>query len=157
SYRQFRASRHYNGTVEQTQRHDLGNFVINNQNIFDVVGSFGLNRQSQLDLDVPLIDSGWSIPLPIGSATTAHGPRAQQRASGLGDVSIVYKRWILDTHSHPDSNFAFGIGLKLPTGKDDVKNDFPDRTTGKILTSQTVDQSIQPGDGGLGFPTSIEA
>jgi hypothetical protein len=156
SYREFRATDHYNGTVRQTQRQALGNFVINQQNIWDAIGSLGLNKQSQITLDIPFINSGWSVPLPVGSATTPHGPRAQQRSIGIGDIEIVYKRWILDTATHRDGNFAFGAGLKLPTGNDDVKNNYPNLTGGDI-SPKSVDQSIQPGDGGWGFPTSLEA
>lgn len=156
-YRGFTADRHYNGTVQQTQRHVIGNFVINRQNIFDLNGNFGITKQASVYIDVPYIHSGWSVPLPIGAlGGPAPGPRAQQNSSGLGDVSLGVKYWTLDTDRHPNENVGLGIGIKLPTGKDDVSTDYPDITGGNIR-QRTVDQSIQPGDGGYGFPASLEA
>lgn len=157
SYRGFTANRHYNGTVEQTQRHAIGNFVINRQNIFNLTGTLGVTKKLSAYVDVPYIHSGWSIPLPIGAAGgPAPGPRAQQNSSGLGDISVGLKYWALDTDRHPNENVALGIGVKLPTGKDDVTTDYPDITGGNIR-QRTVDQSIQPGDGGYGFPATLEA
>ena len=157
NYRGFTANKHYNGTVRQTQRDQVGNFVINRQNIFDATGTFGITKQLSASVDIPYIHSGWSIPLPIGAVGgAAPGPRYQQNASGLGDISLGLKYWILDTEKHPGGNVAFGIGLKLPTGKDNAVTDFPDITGGNSR-ERTVDQSIQPGDGGWGIPTSLEA
>ncbi len=157
SYRGFTANKHYSGTVLQTQRHVIGNFVINRQNIFDITGTLGVTKKLSVYVDVPYIHSGWSIPLPIGAlGGPAPGPRAQQNSSGLGDISVGLKYWALDTDRHPNENAALGIGVKLPTGKDNVTTDYPDITGGN-LRQGTVDQSIQPGDGTYGFPATLEA
>ena len=157
NYRGFTADEHYNGTARQYQRQKLGNFVINRQNIFDATGTLGVTKQLSVLIDIPYIHSGWSIPLPVGSIGGASpGPRAQQNAQGLGDISLGLKYWVLNTDKHPNGNVALGIGVKLPTGKDNVTTDYPDITGGNIR-QRTVDQSIQPGDGGWGIPTSLEA
>ena len=156
-YRGFTADKHYNGTVEQVQRHQLNNFVINRQNIFDLTGSFGVTKQASVYVDVPYIHSGWSLPLPTGTLGGAPpGPRYQQNAAGIGDVSVGVKYWALNTDRSPNGNVALSVGVKLPTGKDNAMSDFPDLTGGNIR-SRPVDQSIQPGDGSYGFPTSLEA
>ena len=156
-YRGFTADKHYNGTARQYQRQQAGNFVINRQNIFDLTGTFGITNQASIYVDVPFIHSGWSIPLPIGAVGgPSPGPRFQQNATGLGDISVGLKYWALNTDRHPNENVALGVGVKFPTGKDDVTTDYPDITGGNIQ-QHDVDQSIQPGDGGYGFPTTLEA
>ena len=156
-YRGFTADKHYNGTVRQLQRQQAGNFVINRQNIFDLNGSFGITRQASVYVDIPYIHSGWSIPLPIGAVGgPAPGPRYQQDAKGLGDISVGLKYWALNTERHPNENVALGVGVKFPTGRDNVTTDYPDITGGNIRPHDE-DQSIQPGDGGYGFPTTLEA
>lgn len=155
-YRGFTAKKHYNGTVEQVQRETRKTFVINRQNIFDLTGTFGVTRQASVYVDVPYIHSGWSVPLPQGNAVTPPGPRYQQNAAGLGDISVGVKFWAMDTDRHPNENVALSVGVKLPTGKDDARSDFPD-LTGANLQSRVVDQSIQPGDGSFGFPLSLQA
>lgn len=156
NYRGFTAEDHYNGTARQYQRQQAGNFVINRQNIFDVTGTLGITKQLSALVDIPYIHSGWSIPLPVGAVGgPSPGPRYQQNAQGLGDISLGLKYWLLDTDKHPGSNVAFGVGIKLPTGKDNVTTDYPDITGGNIR-QRYVDQSIQPGDGGWGIPASLE-
>src|SRR5262249_39809721 len=49
---------------------------------------------------------------------------------------------------HAEQNVSLGLGVKIPTGKDDVTDSF--QTFGAPVV-QTVDQSIQPGDGGWGI------
>jgi len=50
-----------------------------------------------------------------------------------------------------NGNISLGLGLKVPTGKDDVTDERFSLVNGRFVTSeQTVDQSIQPGDGGWG-------
>jgi len=156
SYRTFRATDHYNGTVLQVQRQTLQNYVINRQNIFDLVATSGLNQRTNLSVDIPITNSGWSIPRPIGSATTPPGLRSQQNGSGLGDISVVWKTWLKDPQAQGTSNVTFGVGIKAPTGRANETNILPD-SNGANFQKRVVDQSIQPGDGGWGVPTSIEA
>src|SRR5437588_5304251 len=46
------------------------------------------------------------------------------------------------------------MGLKVPTGKPDVQDSFPD-ASGNSNRLRYVDQSVQPGDGGWGITTEI--
>lgn len=156
NYRGFKANKHYNGRDRQYQREAAGNYVINRQNIWDLTGSVGLSKQTSAYIDIPYVNSGWSIPLPIGSVSVPHGPRYQQKSTGIGDVSVGVKYWVLDTEKHMTENVALGIGIKLPTGNANNKHDFPD-INGQNLRERSVDQSIQPGDGGWGIPLSVDA
>ncbi len=143
--RGLRAHDHYNGTVEQTQRQELHNYVINKQYSLDLSGTYAVTRRFSLSLAVPIVRASWSIPLPINPA----GSRSEQNAQGIGDVRVVGRTWMFDPDAHQRGNLSLGLGVKAPTGKDDVADTFPDRT-GANSASKAVDQSIQPGDGGWG-------
>jgi hypothetical protein len=154
TFRTFRATDHYVGTRFQTGRRDLQNNVINDQNIFNLTITRGIGERSNLTVDLPVLSNGWSLPRPLGSAVQAPGPRFQERASGIGDLSVVYKTWLRAPSS--DTNIAIGAGLKFPTGRAGVRNVLPD-FAGNNPQPRTVDQSIQPGDGSWGVPLMVEA
>jgi hypothetical protein len=61
---------------------------------------------------------------------------------------------MFDPEAHRRGNLSLGLGLKAPTGKDDVTDTYPDRT-GTNPQDKAVDQSIQPGDGGWGAVVEI--
>ncbi|HEY7213007.1 MAG TPA: hypothetical protein VIC28_00185, partial [Thermoanaerobaculia bacterium] len=59
--------------------------------------------------------------------------------------------------THPNGNVSFGLGVKFPTGKDDVEDTRLRLVNGQFVTdTTTVDQSIQPGDGGYGFILDLQ-
>ena len=116
----------------------------------------GINGRSNLTVDIPITNSSWSSPRPLGSAVQAPGPRFKEKGSGIGDISVLWKTWLKDPESHGSSNIALGIGVKAPTGRAGITNILPDNA-GNNPQARTVDPSIQPGDGSWGVPTSIEA
>jgi len=153
SLRWLDSYRHFAGTVEQTQRADRKNNVVNRQRIWDVSGTYALNQQCSLTLSVPvLLHGSWSIPLPINPAP---GPRYRQDSSGLGDITLTARYWLLSCRKHTRENIGVGLGIKAPTGDPHVEDDFPD-IDGKNLRKRAVDQSIQPGDGGWGIVFDIQ-
>ncbi len=156
TYRSFRATDHYVGTVFQSQRRDLKNNVINRQNIVDLIVTRGVNSRTNVTIDLPILNSSWSSPRPLGSSVQAPGPRFVEKASGIGDISVLFKTYLKDPELSHGQNIALGIGIKAPTGKAGVTNILPDNA-GNNPQSRTVDQSIQPGDGSWGIPTSLEA
>ena len=93
-----------------------------------------------------------SLTLPFSRGTHsryyADGVRHKVSAGGLGDVNVIATAWLFSPADHSEGNLAIGIGLKAPSGK-------PDATDTYYLsggtTPFTVDQSIQPGDGGWGL------
>ncbi|HEU4753583.1 MAG TPA: hypothetical protein VFU47_10790, partial [Armatimonadota bacterium] len=146
SYRTLRSDRHFNGTVEQTEREKLGNNVVNKQRILDLGATYAVDRQLNVTLGVPILTYGsWSIPLPINPP----GTRYVQSASGLGDITLTGRYWLLDAERSRKGNVALGLGVKFPTGNPDARDLFPDRTGGNPQV-KPVDQSVQPGDGGWG-------
>jgi len=110
---------------------------------------------NSLDLSVSYaVTDRWTIaatlPFSRGSHSRfyADGRRHRVSAAGLGDVSIVGSAWVLDPRSHPSGNVSVGMGVKSPSGRNDVRDTYylPQGTT-----DFTVDQSIQLGDGGWGL------
>jgi hypothetical protein len=154
-YRGFTAQRLYDGDTYNAVRTQLGSYVINRQNQFNLTGELGISGQTSLFIDLPYSSCSWSVPIPAPYTGHLGGPRYQMDASGIGDLSVVYKVWIMNTVRHPNENVNMGIGVEAPTGADNAKSPFPNGS-GTDDTNRTVDQSIQPGDGGWGIPTSVE-
>lgn len=143
--------RHFNASVEQKQRNTLGSNVSNRQRLLDLGGTYQENKQDSLSLSIPIeIYGAWGLKLPSPTATTPGGAQATQEARGLGDISLVYHRWIADVDRYKRGNVQLGFGIQAPTGNDDVTSLFPDRT-GKNFMQRPADWSIQPGTGGWGL------
>lgn len=97
-----------------------------------------------------------SIPYSTGSLSRiwGDGERHEQTASGIGDISVQGEMWLLQPRTHPRGNIAVGLGVKAPTGSHTKPSQF-------FLPSGPVDfpadQTIQPGDGGWGILTQLQA
>lgn len=146
SYRGLESDTHYSGTERQRQRERDNNFVINRQMMMDLAVTYTATSQLSFTFGVPYVDASWSIPLPIRPVP---GPRSQQDASGVGDVSLVGRYWLWDPAEVSAGNFSIGVGVKAPTGDDHVEDFYPD-INGENRELKAVDQSIQLGDGGWG-------
>jgi hypothetical protein len=149
--RYYKSFRHFIGTAEQKQRQVLGNEVINHAYTMDM----------QL---FRFLDPRWSLMLDLPVSANARSQtylenglyhRYSTHAFGAGDVRVVVYGWILDPVKMPKGNIQVGLGLKLPTGKDDVQDWF--KTSDTTKTFGPVDQSIQLGDGGTGITLEINA
>lgn len=153
SYRTLRSDTHFHGIEEVHRRQLKRNNVVNSQQILDFGVTHAISRRLNLSAAVPiLVYGGWSVPVPVDPP----GPRQAQSAMGLGDISLTGRYWLLDTETHPGGNVELGLGVKLPTGNSNAKDRFPD-ATGRRFSVMPVDQSIQPGDGGLGFNLDLQA
>jgi hypothetical protein len=145
SFRTLRSDDHFKGTEEQVERHQgAKTYKINRQNMLDHTATYGLNRQTSLTLSVPLVAAS-------RSNKNSGGGRSLEQGTGLGDISLVARRWMLNTDRHAKGNFAFGLGIKAPTGDYRVTDDFPDPKVPNKTFRKPVDQSIQLGDGGWGI------
>jgi thiol-disulfide isomerase/thioredoxin len=147
TYRTLRADTHFLGTTEDVRRQRRNNFVVNKQQLLDIGLTRAITRRWNLTLGVPVLTYGsWSVPVPV----IPPGQRQVQSASGLGDISLTARYWLLDTDTNFDGNLELGLGLKAPTGDSDARDRFPD-ARGRVFSVMPVDQSIQPGDGGWGI------
>lgn len=151
--RNLRSTDHYNGTVEQLQRQTQGTYVVNMQHSLDFTVGYQINQRLSVSGSVPYFSGSWSIPAPRAPVL---GPRAQEDALGIGDIVVAARSWVLNPKSHRSGNVSIGLGVKMPTGKPDVQDQFVD-INGQNNTSRYVDQSVQPGDGGWGITTELTA
>jgi Putative MetA-pathway of phenol degradation len=144
--RKQRSHRHFVGTVEQKQRAEQGTEVVNNIYLYDVALTYAVNKRFNL-----------TVGVPIQRATRRRGTSPQIfHSTGIGDVIVMGRMWLWKPPTESGQNISFGIGLKLPTGRSDVKDTVP-AANGKGTVTQVVDQSIQLGDGGWGIPLDVQA
>jgi hypothetical protein len=152
SLRNLRSTDHYSLDQEQLQRQTLGTYVINQQHAADLTISYQKSPRLGFAVGIPFVSASWSIPSP----TSGPGPRAQQDARGIGDISAAARLWMLNTKTHTKGNLAIGLGVKMPTGKSNAQDMYPD-SAGNNNQLRFVDQSVQPGDGGWGITTDVQA
>ena len=155
SSRNLVSNRHYNGTVEQVHRQELENYVTNRQNLADLTLSRTLTERLSVTVGIPYVNSSWArrdprFPLPAARR------EIQQDGRGLGDISVAGRYWIFDPGTHVDWNVAAGLGVKTPTGNANAQDLLPNRA-GFDPALRSVDQSVQPGDGGWGILLDAQA
>ena len=151
SYRWFQSDRHYVGTAYQAQRDAAGDQVINRSHFTDLGLTYTVSPRYSIALTVPYVNHDRSQTLKKNGMVFQ---RYSTQSSGLADVSVTGNAWIFDPAKESKGNLQLGLGLSLPTGKDDVTDTFQsyNATLNQVLAVvKTVDQSIQPGTGGYGI------
>jgi hypothetical protein len=88
-----------------------------------------------------------SVPVSTGSETRLwpDSVKRTQRATGIGDVSVVGEAWVLEPRTHQSGNVSLGLGFKAPTGSHTIAGRFYTATS---ATAFPATAQIQPGDGG---------
>ena len=156
SYRYFESFRHYSGKVEQTQRLTDHTEVINWQHTINYSFMKKINEKWSVAADIPvLVNTRSSLYEHYGNTSTNPNARQKTHSYGLGDIRVSAYKWLLDTSHAKKGNIRLGFGVKLPTGNYQVQDLFRKNDTTYVLGP--VDQSIQLGDGGLGFSAEINA
>jgi hypothetical protein len=154
SFRTFRSDVQYQGTRPSQPVTKLGTGVISKLQLLDLSGTYGIDEQLNLTLNVPIVLYGSSSrALP---SSVEGSPRFVQSTKGLGDMTVLARRWLLDTRKHLRGNVALGVGLKAPTGNSNSMDSFP-AGNGQNIRLRGVDPSIQLGDGGWGAILDIQA
>jgi hypothetical protein len=129
-----------------------------------ITDSLVRNRVYTLNLSaMRMLANSWSlaVSLPIGAGSRKNsldhgGPRTPKhttRSFGLGDMHLAVYKWLLNGAA--TANVQAGLGLKLPTGDYRYQDYFYRNDSTKVLAP--VDQAIQPGDGGTGITTELNA
>ena len=163
NYRYFRSYKHFKGDSEQVERVEDGTEVININNSFDLGLSYGLSNRLSLSATLPIIFYDRSSLYEHYGNSTAANPeqkRFHTDASGIGDLRIAGNYWLFNPETSVKRNVAVGLGIKLPTGNENVQGDFHKRkaTDGAdSIVVKAVDQSIQLGDGGVGLSLELQA
>lgn len=145
-YRFQPSSRHFVGTVEQTQRELLRSQIQNTYHFLDVSISRMLTQRLTWQANVPVV---------FAYRNQLYVPRGEYRVNSLGDVSTGMRAWLFRAPTEWGGNVGIGVNLKLPTGKYNATGRAADRNGNPIIA--TADQSIQAGDGGTGFSLDLQA
>lgn len=152
------SDRHFTGFSEEEERDHEDSQVKNTIHMLTFGATYGWDEQTAVTITLPYFMNERSQ-----QNRAFPGERRFTAARGIGDLSVLARRWLLDTQENPTHNFGVGLGIKLPTGEDNVQDSIKviadsdgDGDTEPMLRSQTVDQSIQPGDGGFGLIVDFE-
>lgn len=159
-YRWFESDRHFTGSHEDVEREEEGSQVINNSHFVDLGISYAFNPRFSANLVVPFVFHDRSQVVRSNDTARTILQRYHTQATGLGDLRLSGSGWLIDPTSRPRGNVLIGLGLDMPTGEEDHTDTFSvfDATSKQIVARErTVDQSIQPGDGGWGIITEIYA
>ena len=161
-WRHQTSDKHFVGSEYQEERDELGNQVINHISLADLTIGYQATKRVSLSLGIPYF-MGTRSQTVRNSNTGDLVERYQTQAHGIGDIIFSARRWMWDPDTHVVGNVLLGAGIKLPTGQDNVADTFrvfsaSPAPGGTISNSiRTVDQSIQPGDGGYGIVADIAA
>lgn len=150
------SDRHFRGTHEEANRQAEGSEVINTVNLADLTLRYNFDHRHSLSLGIPYLHAERSSP--IRDADRVVVDRSVVQARAVGDVTLVGRRLLWDPLAQPRGNVSLGLGIKFPTGEYDVE-DTRERMVGgeRVRAVETVDQSIQPGDGGWGVVVDMSA
>ncbi len=153
SYRFYEAERHFYDSNDEIVP---ANAPRVERTVLDLSLTRMLSDRTSLTVSVP-IQSGVFDRSPI----PPYGASADE-ASGIGDVAVTLRRWVFDPATHHKYNLRLGLGLKLPTGSDDVTTfrRYNIAARGEPANYVTgygpADMAIQPGDGGFGLVLGAE-
>lgn len=156
-FRYFKSFRHFRGDEEEVHRLEEGTEVINKSSFLDLALSYGISDRFYANVILPfVVHNRSSMYEHGGNPPNGLGDRNETSSRGLSDVRLGIGYWLFDPMKH-DFNYSIGVGIKLPTGKYDYADTFYNQGEDKNeAVEKVVDQSIQPGDGGLGFTLDIQ-
>ncbi len=159
-YRWLHSDRHFVGDVEQEQRQKEGSEVINDSHFMDVGLTYAFNSRFSATVTFPFVVHDRSQVVRSNDVARSILQRFHTQAAGLGDIRFEGNMWLLDPEKHSKGNVLLGLGFDAPTGEKDVRDTFQvfDGPSKQIAARErTVDQSIQPGDGGWGITLDLYA
>ncbi len=148
AYRSLSADRWYVGKDLREDEAPFGHPLFLNIYSADVTVGYGITDQ---------LGASLTIPFSYGTHSRyyADGVRHKVSAGGLGDISLSGNFWLLDPHTHAEGNIQVSLGVKTPSGRNDVNDDFF-LANGSVV-QRPVDQAIQLGDGGWGVLLQMQA
>lgn len=148
NWRYFVADVHVRGGEVDHRRKAAGTEVANTVHLALVGITYAVDPQTSVAVGVPYLMAERSTPYFRTDGTLAG--RSLSQARGLGDVTVSVRRLLADPAGKPRANLTLGVGVKLPTGANNVADRATRLVDGVPVTAiETVDPSIQPGDGGF--------
>jgi hypothetical protein len=170
SWRYQKSDRHFRGNDEEEERQAEGSEVINTVHQLELALTRTFTPRNSVTIGIPYlmavrsqgIRDPFSPPNQFGNDPVVM--RTETQARGMGDITITPRRWMFDPARQQKYNLGFGLGLKIPTGANNVQDTRQIRDTTPTVPGtfevenviRTVDQSIQPGDGGFGFIMDLQ-
>jgi len=156
SWRYQKSDRHFRGTHEETNRAAEDSEVINELHLAELGIRYNFNPRTSLSIGIPYLLATRSHP--IRDADRDVVGRSVLNSRGLSDVTVVARRLMWEPTAERRGNLTLGIGVKLPTGDNNVVDTREREVDGeRVLRVETVDQSVQPGDGGFGIIVDLSA
>jgi hypothetical protein len=154
-YRKQRSHRHFVGRVEQHEREEAETQIVNDVHLFDVAATYALTPRYNISVSVPFMFAERTRPGNLDRANNngVPGPDQVSHSSGIGDVSVAARMWVIRPPSETRQNLSIGVGVKIPTGEPGVQDTIQ---TLRGPSTVVVDQSIQLGDGGWGFTVDAQ-
>ena len=157
-YRWLHSDRHFVGDKEQTQRQAEGSEVINDSHFIDLGFTYAFSPRFSATLTIPFSIHDRSQVVRSNDVQRTILDRYHTQSAGLGDIQLVGNAWLLNPVDHMKGNILLGLGVNMPTGEKDARDTFQAFRNGRIVAEErTVDQSIQPGDGGWGMILELYA
>lgn len=152
NFRYFQSFRHFRGKHEEPNRVANGTEVINDSYFVDISFNYALSNRLYATVLLPFASHVRSSMYEHGgNPPSGLGERHITRSSGLSDMRLGVGYWLINDNLKP-YNFAVGAGIKLPTGDYNYMDTFYNQGPGRDQDIvSVVDQSIQLGDGGVGF------
>jgi hypothetical protein len=131
--------------VEQTIREQQHTQVNNYINLVDFAASYQINARWSASVSMPLL---------FAKRFNERTPDQVTHGTGIGDTNISARMWIIRPPTESRQNVSIGFGLKLPTGNPGQRDTVVTQAGSRTVV---IDQSIQPGDGGVGFTLDAQA
>jgi hypothetical protein len=159
NYRYFKSFRHFKGKEEQKERLVQHTDVRNYSHSLDLSIVRKLNSRWTLSLNMPLVANKRSSLYEHGLVNGVYvkKERRSTHSYGLGDMRLSAYYWLLDPVKSMKGNVQLGIGIKFATGDYDYQDYWYNVGPNGTKELRTVDQSIQPGDGGTGLTPELNA
>ncbi|MEQ6121938.1 transporter [Reichenbachiella sp. MALMAid0571] len=156
--RYFKSFRHFRGSEEEANRLEDGTEVINRSYFLDLSLNYGITDRLYGNIIIPFVHHDRSSMYEHGgNPPNGLGERHQTSSKGLSDIRFGLGYWLVDPQKEKKFNYAVALGLKLPTGNYDYKDTFYNQGENRDESrTAVVDQSIQPGDGGVGITVDIQ-
>lgn len=153
-YRWLHSDRHFTGDHEEVHRQEEGSEVINDSHFVDLSLNYAFTPRYSATLTLPFSLNDRSQVVRSNDVQRTILQRFATQSAGLGDIRLTGNAWVRDPEEMPKWNLLVGLGADMPTGAEDATDTFQafDATSRQIVARErTVDQSIQPGDGGWGI------
>lgn len=155
-YRHLYSFRHYVGSVEQVYRLQGKSEVRNRINLQDAGITYQITPRFSVEGNVPFEFASRRYFIAAGSINggPANDLIGDFGLSGVGDISFMGQGWVWNPTTNPSHNIQIGLGVQMPTGRDNIQNALVETPGGPTVTA-TADYSIQPGIGVWAIPVSV--